>query len=72
MNIEGDEYPILEHMIETGYINRIKNIQIQFHLGIDNAVEKRDKIREKLTLNGFKIKYDYAFVWESWTKNFNF
>ena len=68
MNIEGDEYPVLEHMIETGYINRIKNIQIQFHLGIDNAVEKRDKIREKLTLNGFKIKYDYPFVWESWTK----
>lgn len=68
MNIEGDEYPILEHMIETGYINRIKNIQIQFHLGIDNAVERRDKIREKLTLNGFKIKYDYPFVWEAWTK----
>jgi FkbM family methyltransferase len=68
MNIEGDEYPVLEHMIETGYINRIKNIQIQFHLGIDNAVEKRDQIHEKLTLNGFKIKYNYPFVWEAWTK----
>jgi FkbM family methyltransferase len=68
MNIEGDEYIVLEHMIETSYINKIKNIQIQFHLGIDNAVEKRDKIREKLISNGFKIKYDYPFVWESWTK----
>jgi FkbM family methyltransferase len=68
MNIEGDEYTVLEHMIETGYINKIKNIQIQFHLGIDSAVEKRDKIRENLTSNGFKIKYEYPFVWESWTK----
>ena len=68
MNIEGDEYTVLEHMIETGYINKIKNIQIQFHLGIDSALEKRDKIRENLTYNGFKIKYEYPFVWESWTK----
>ena len=68
MNIEGDEYPVLEHMIETGYINKIKNIQIQFHLGIEEAVEKRDKIRENLIANGFKIKFDYPFVWESWSK----
>jgi FkbM family methyltransferase len=68
MNIEGDEYTVLEHMIETGYINKIKNIQIQFHLGIDEAVEKRNKIRENLIANGFTIKFDYPFVWESWTK----
>ena len=68
MNIEGDEYSVLEHMIETGFINKIKNIQIQFHLGIDEAVEKRDKIRENLIANGFAIKFDYPFVWESWTK----
>ena len=68
MNIEGDEYTVLEHMIETGYINKIKNIQIQFHLGIDESVEKRNKIRENLIANGFTIKFDYPFVWESWTK----
>jgi len=69
MNIEGDEYPVLEHMIETGYINKVKNIQIQFHLGVDEAVERRNKIHEKLIANGFKIKFNYPFVWESWTKN---
>jgi FkbM family methyltransferase len=68
MNIEGDEYKVLEHMIETGHINKIKNIQIQFHHGIEDSVERRNKIREKLTSNGFKIKFDYPFVWESWTK----
>jgi len=66
INIEGDEYLLLEHMIETGTIKKFKNIQIQFHLGIENDVERRNKIREDLIGNNFKIKFDYPFVWESW------
>ena len=68
MNIEGDEYSVLENLIETGYINKIKNIQVQFHLGIEDANERRNKIRENLIFNGFKLKFDYKFVWESWYK----
>jgi len=30
INIEGDEYPLLEHLIETKLINIFRNIQIQF------------------------------------------
>jgi hypothetical protein len=68
INIEGDEYPLLEHMLETGSINKFKNIQVQFHLGIENDVERRNKIRDGLTKNGFKNNFDYPFVWESWGK----
>jgi FkbM family methyltransferase len=68
INIEGDEYPLLENMLLTGSINKFKNIQIQFHLGIENDVVRRDKIRDGLITNGFKIKFDYPFVWESWYK----
>jgi FkbM family methyltransferase len=68
INIEGDEYPLLENMILTGSINKFKNIQIQFHLGVENDVDRRNKIREHLILNGFKINFDYPFVWESWRK----
>lgn len=68
INIEGDEYPLLENMISTGSINKFKNIQIQFHLGIENDVERRNNIRQNLLLNGFKINFDYPFVWESWGK----
>ena len=68
INIEGDEYPLLENMISTGSINKFKNIQIQFHLGIENDVERRNNIRQNLLLNGFKINFDYPFVWESWEK----
>lgn len=68
INIEGDEYPLLEHMLETGSINKFKNIQVQFHLGVENDVERRNKIREGLITNGFKNNFDYPFVWESWGK----
>lgn len=69
INIEGDEYTVLENMLETGTINRFKNIQIQFHLGVNNAIERRSEIRDGLILNGFNIKFDYPFVWESWCKD---
>jgi len=68
INIEGDEYPLLEDMLKTGVINKFKNIQVQFHLGIQDDKIRRDKIREGLENNGFKIKFDYPFVWESWYK----
>lgn len=68
INIEGDEYPLLEHMLETGSINNFKNIQVQFHLGIENDIERREKIRDGLTKNGFKNNFNYPFVWESWGK----
>ncbi len=68
INIEGDEYPLLENMLKTGIINKFKNIQIQFHLGIRGDRERRDKIHKGFKENGFKEKFNYPFVWESWTK----
>ena len=68
INIEGDEYPLLENMLESGYIKRFKNIQIQFHLGINNDIERRNNIRKGLIQNDFELNFDYPFVWESWRK----
>jgi len=69
INIEGDEYALLENMIECGVINKFKNIQIQFHTGIENDIKRREKICKGLIKNGFKNKFNYPFVWEGWTKN---
>lgn len=68
INIEGDEYELMEYMIDSDIINKFKNIQIQFHLGIENDIERRNNIQKNLTLKGFKNKFDYPFVWESWFK----
>jgi len=67
INIEGDEYNLMEDMIKTETINKIKNIQIQYHLNVDKCVERRKKIHEKLN-NNFIKKYDFPFVWECWTQ----
>lgn len=69
INIEGDEYPLLESMLSNGSINKFKNIQIQFHLGIEGDVRRRDEIHNGLKENGFKQKFNYPFVWESWYKS---
>lgn len=69
INIEGDEYPLLENMLETGTINKFKTIQVQFHLGMPDVVDRRNKIQQGLIENGFTQKYNYNFVWEAWTKN---
>jgi FkbM family methyltransferase len=68
INIEGDEYSLLEHMLKNESINKIKNIQIQFHLGVEDDVNRRNKIRDGLIKNHFKNNFDYPFVWESWSK----
>lgn len=68
INIEGDEYPILEQLIENKLINKFENIQIQFHNGIENDIQRRENIRQGLIDNNFKNKFDYPFVWESWYK----
>ena len=68
INIEGDEYDLLDYMIENKLIRRFKNIQIQFHLNIENCIQRRDIIRDKLLENNFEINFDYPFVWESWKR----
>ena len=67
INIEGDEYPILESMILNGSIHKFKNIQVQFHLGVENDRARRDEVHKGFLDNGFRLKYNYPFVWECWT-----
>lgn len=68
VNIEGDEYELLQYMLDTEIIDKFKTIQVQFHLGIKDATEKYKAICEGLEKKGFKVKYSYPFVWEAWTK----
>lgn len=46
LNIEGSEYDLLEHLIETGFVKNIINPQIQFHDFIPNARERMNNIQK--------------------------
>ena len=69
INIEGGEYSLLHHIIDTDWHKKIKNLQIQFHDDcVENAREKRDSIRKEL-LKTHHLDYNYDFVWENWKLN---
>ena len=71
INIEGGEYDILENWIESGLINKIRTLQIQFHHfeGIVNPMERRKNIQKNLGNLGYNLKYKFDWVWECWEKN---
>lgn len=65
INIEGGEYDLLEHMINNGTIKLVKNIQIQFHNFVPNAIKRRELIRNQLGVS-HQETWCYEFVWENW------
>jgi len=67
MNIEGEEYPLMKHLVDTKLITRIKNFQVQFHMIDESCIEKRQYIQEELYNLGYRLKWNYDFIWESWT-----
>lgn len=65
INIEGGEYGLLDALIESGLIGKIKYLQIQFHDFVPHAKDLRQALREKLRGTHLEM-WNYDFVWESW------
>jgi FkbM family methyltransferase len=65
INIEGEEYPLIEAILLNHLHLKIRNIQVQFHPWIEEAPEKRDRIRQELAKT-HRLTYDFPFVWENW------
>jgi FkbM family methyltransferase len=65
INVEGSEFLIMPHLIDSGIVGSINNILIQFHDFYPNADRMREEIRIKLS-DTHNEKWDYPFVWESW------
>ena len=67
LNVEGEEYNILNNLISTGFIKKVEQIQVQFHKNIKNYREEYFKIKEKLNQT-HKLNWRFPFVWEDWKK----
>jgi FkbM family methyltransferase len=65
INIEGGEYTVLEQILASPHLRRIKKMQIQYHLNVPDAVEKRQSLRTRLAQTHREL-YCYPFVWEAW------
>lgn len=67
INIEGGEYDLLEHLLNTGCIEAIDNIQVQFHDFVDNSDERMKAIQARLERTHTRT-YHYIYVWENWRR----
>jgi methyltransferase, FkbM family len=65
INIEGGEYELLEHLVSTGCIEEISNIQVQFHDFVEGADDRMAKIQLALSRT-HRRTYHYTYVWENW------
>ena len=67
LNVEGSEYEIIESLIKSEEIIKIKHLHIQFHDFIDNSEVRRDELIEKLKKTHKQV-WSFYFVWERWDR----
>lgn len=67
INIEGGEYELLEHLIDSKIVEQITDLQIQFHSFVPDAKKRMREIRRKLSLTHYPT-YVYTFNWENWRR----
>ena len=68
LNIEGGEYDALDDLINSGLLNIITNLQVQFHNFFPDAKKKMLNIHKELRKT-HHITYQYEFVMENWQLN---
>ena len=70
INIEGEEYRLMEKVIKSDVMKVFQNFLIQYHRFIDNHVERRNAITSEMETH-YKNIFNNEFVWEGWgVKNY--
>lgn len=67
INIEGGEYELLKRLIETGLIESVENIQVQFHNVAVDSSRRMEAIQRDMARTHAPT-YQYRFVWENWKR----
>jgi FkbM family methyltransferase len=67
LNIEGGEYDVLDRLAETGWLDRIDLVSVQFHEWLPNAHRRRRRNRRALARTHDEV-WCYPWVWELWRR----
>ncbi|MDE1925191.1 MAG: glycosyltransferase, partial [Patescibacteria group bacterium] len=67
LHMGGKEYEMLEHLIATGLIRKVVNLQVKFDANVPDATARMRSIQKKLR-ETHEITYQYEFVWENWER----
>jgi|TARA_Y100001963_G_C6733662_1_gene425165 FkbM family methyltransferase len=65
INTEGSEYELLNNLIESGSIEKIKYLQVQFHSFVDGANEMYEDIKDKMNKT-HELVLDSRWKWTYW------
>ena len=65
INIEGEEYRLMEYLTSHPELNIFNNYLIQFHKFIDNYSERRNNIVQNLSKYYNRV-FNYEFIFEGW------
>lgn len=65
INIEGGEYDLLEHLLDTGLIMKVDRLQVQFHDFIPNAMARMQHLRAGLAKT-HRPTFHFPFIWDGW------
>jgi FkbM family methyltransferase len=66
INIEGEEYPLLEWLVQSTDLLRFDNFLIQFHPFVDNFANRRLYIQEELHKKNYHQIFNFEMVFEGW------
>lgn len=67
INIENMEYEVLERLLESGRVNNVDRLQIQFHSQAPDYEARYRAIRSGL-LKTHDITWESPFVWENYER----
>ena len=65
INIEGGEYELLDHLLGTGLIKFIRDLQIQFHDFVPDAERRMHDLRASISQTHSQT-YHFPFIWDGW------
>lgn len=68
VNIEGGEYDLLDHLIESGLIRRVKELQVQFHEDVLPDADRRMRAIQAGLAATHRVNWQHEWIWESWVR----
>lgn len=68
VNIEGGEYELLDHLIETGLIARVQDVQVQFHEDVLPDSDRRMRAIQDGLKTTHSAVWQHEWVWEHWRR----
>ncbi len=68
VNIEGGEYELLDHLIETGLIRRVRDVQVQFHDDVLPDADRRMRAIQEGLAKTHTLLWQHEWIWECWRR----